>query len=125
MITSPAGITPLHLEEKRPAMTSKTSELQGYATISQIFNGTYGSLDPSMSSPDYNYSKDDGKLYVLMKDALKYPLVRGKVEYKGGIEVKRNTRFIVSDELKMRLESNSNLVYDNGEFWGYLIVAQK
>ncbi|MDI6730335.1 MAG: hypothetical protein QMD06_02185 [Candidatus Altarchaeum sp.] len=80
MITSYAGITILHPEEERSAMASKTSELYGYATINRIFNETYGSLIPDMISPDYNYSKDEGKLYVLMKDAFKYPLVRTKVE---------------------------------------------
>ncbi len=121
MITSPAGITILHPEEKRSAMASKTSELQGYATINRIFNGTYGSLGPGMISPDYNYSEDKGKLYVLMKDAFKYALVRTEVEIKGGAEVKRNTLFILRDELKIGLESNSNVAYDNGEFRGYVI----
>lgn len=111
--------SPLYHKAHSERLAYKASELQGTAIIHHIFNGTYGSLTPDVISPDYNFSEDEGKLYTLRKDAFKYPMIFEEI--RPGIAKPS----ILGDEFKIRLESNSNEIYDNGEVWGYVIKEEK
>ncbi|CEG13779.1 membrane hypothetical protein [groundwater metagenome] len=87
----------------------------GQTTIYQIFNGTYSALSPNILFPDYNFSADEGKLYVIAKNAFEVSMFHRK------LYVKKYENYILNDEFKIRLEANSNEIYDNGEIWGYAI----
>lgn len=87
----------------------------GQKTIYQIFNGTYSALSPNIIFPDYNFSDDEGKLYVIAKNAFKIPMLHTK------LYIKKYKHYVLNDEFKIRLEANSNEIYDNGEIWGYAI----
>jgi len=132
MITSTVSNddNPLYNKEKAYRLGNKASELQGTATIHQIFNRTFKitaapervlfnvpcvPLDYNVTSLNYNFNKDIGEMYVLRKDAFKYHMVEKLIRNGIGIPV------ILDEEFKTRLEINSNKIYDNGEVWGYVI----
>lgn len=106
---------PLYNKEHATRQGNKASELQGAVKIKTIFNGTYGSISSILISQDYNFSKEEGKLYILNKDAFRIPMVFEEIQHR---IVKP---FILTNEFKIKLESQSNEIYDNGEVWGYLI----
>lgn len=112
------------LNSNRGQLGHTSSELQSYSTIKQVFNGKYGggrkmlghgALNMEIIYLDYNFSEDAGKMYVIEEAAYIRPMFH-ETKYKGA-----GISFILPDELKIRLESNGNQIYDNNGVSGYLI----
>jgi len=128
MITSTVSNSdnPLYHKEHTNLCAYKQSQLQGMSTFHKFFNGTYGEINPGplgtinseILSQDYNFSKDAGKMYRIWKDAFIYPRLWTTYYERAGSGAQS---YILDGEFKIRVELNSNEIYDNGEVWGYLI----
>lgn len=106
--------SPLYNKIRAVQQWQKSSELQGGSTINRIFNGSFGLINSEMLSPDYNYSKDTGKLYVLNRDAFIRPIY---IPVRSGIYEPLQLDY----DFEIRLKSKSNGIYNNGQLQGYLV----
>ncbi len=118
--------SPLYHKEHTSLCAYKQSQLGGISTINKLFNGSYGSIspyiqghvDPAILSVNYNFSKDEDKMYVIRKDAFISPRLWTTELERAGAGA---TPYILDENFKKRVELNSNEIYDNGEVWGYVI----
>ncbi|HII92055.1 MAG TPA: hypothetical protein HA262_07795 [Methanosarcina sp.] len=125
MVTSTIsnGDNPLYNKLSSQRLGHTKSELQGAETIEKMCDGILTpsgetilkSIDPDMVSPDYSFTGDRGKLYVLDNDAFRIPIVLGKVSQ--GIYYP----VILDYSFKVKFELNSSKIYNNGEVYGYLV----